>query len=68
MLQIGRKLSPATVLFLVRNGQFRTTFEDAVKTYGTNITVVQPVPKEVLQYIPDEEKKSLMDGLYVPSA
>ncbi len=69
MLQIGRRLSPMAIIERVSAGRYCLTFEQALATYGPNFIWVQPVPDEVMQFLPDAstDDTSLMQGLFVPS-
>ena len=71
MIRMGRRLSNATIAELIREGKYCLTLEEALAEYGANIIVVQPIPREVLQYISPSEGSngiSLMKGLYVPDS
>ena len=70
MLQIGRRLSLMAIIDLVLAGRYCLTLDQALATYGPNFIWVQPVPEEVMQFLPDAstDDRSLMQGLFVPSS
>ena len=69
MLQIGRRLSLMSIIERVLAGRYCLTFEQALATYGPNFIWVQPVPKEVMKFLPETstDDESFMQGLFVPT-